>query len=136
MITPIAIRLMQGADLKESVAQLVSLHKIQAGSIASCVGCLSSVSLRLAGAQKTLQLNGSLEIVSVMGTLTPQHQHIHLSVSDDTGRVIGGHLLDGCIVDTTAELIIYHYPSLSFTREFDNTTGFTELVVNDHIPRC
>ncbi|MFC1236241.1 PPC domain-containing DNA-binding protein [Vibrio sp. F74] len=134
MITPIAIRFMQGADLKESIAQLVSLHKIHAGSIASCVGCLSSVSLRLAGAQKTLQLNGSLEIVSVMGTLTPEHQHIHLSVSDDTGRVIGGHLLDGSIIDTTVELIVHHYPTLTFSREFDNTTGFTELVVSNEEP--
>lgn len=66
-----------------------------------------------------------------MGTLTPQHQHIHLTVSDNTGRVIGGHLLDGSIIDTTAELIVHHYPALSFSREFDDTTGFTELVVSD-----
>ncbi|UGA53377.1 PPC domain-containing DNA-binding protein [Vibrio sp. VB16] len=136
MLTPIAIRLIQGADLKKSIAQLVTQHKIKAGSIASCVGCLSSVSLRLAGAQKTLQLNGPLEIVSIMGTLTPQHQHIHLTVSDNTGRVIGGHLLDGSIIDTTAELIVHHYPVLSFSREFDDTTGFTELVVNDEVSHC
>jgi predicted DNA-binding protein with PD1-like motif len=64
-----------------------------------------------------------------MGTLTPEHQHIHISVSDSNGRVIGGHLLEGCIIDTTAELIVHSYPGFQFSREFDSTTGFTELTV-------
>ncbi|MBL4828977.1 MAG: DNA-binding protein [Aliivibrio sp.] len=131
MLIPIAIRFTQGADLKKSIAQLVTQHNIQAGSIASCVGCLSSINLRLAGAKTTLQLDEPLEIVSIMGTLTPQHQHIHISVSDTTGRVFGGHLLDGTIIDTTAELIIHNYPSMQFSREFDDTTGFTELIVSN-----
>lgn len=131
MLLPIAIRLTQGADLKKSIAELVTQHNIQAGNIASCVGCLSSITLRLAGAKSTLKLEEPLEIVSIMGTLTSKHQHIHISVSDSTGRVIGGHLLDGTIIDTTAELIIHHYPAMHFSREFDDTTGFTELVVSD-----
>ena len=133
MISPIVIRLTRGADLKKSIAQLVAQHDVQAGSIASCVGCLSSVNLRLAGAQKTLQLQESLEIVSAMGTLTPEHQHIHVSVSDSAGRVIGGHLLEGSIIDTTAELIVHSYPTLRFSREFDSTTGYTELTIDAEV---
>ncbi len=130
MLIPIALRITQGADLKKSIAHLVTQQNIQAGSIASCVGCLSSIKLRLAGAKSTLQLTEPLEIVSIMGTLTPQHQHVHISVADSSGRVFGGHLLEGSIVDTTAELMIHYYPSLHFSREFDDTTGFTELVVS------
>ncbi|WP_375750522.1 PPC domain-containing DNA-binding protein [Vibrio sp. HN007] len=130
MISPIVIRLTRGSDLKRAIAQLVAEHDIKAGSIASCVGCLSSVNLRLAGAQKTLLLEEPLEIVSVMGTLTPEHQHIHVSVSDSDGVVVGGHLLEGSIVDTTAELIVHIYLSLRFSRSFDSTTGYTELTVN------
>ncbi|MDB1126039.1 PPC domain-containing DNA-binding protein [Vibrio algarum] len=133
MISPIAIRLTQGSDLKKSIAQLMVQHGIQAGTIASCVGSLSSVNLRLAGAQNNLQLKESLEIVSVMGTLTPEHQHIHVSVSDSAGRVIGGHLLEGSIIDTTGELILHHYLPLKFSREFDSATGFTELIINADI---
>lgn len=129
MITPIAKRLTRGADLKKSIELLVQEHDIHAGNIASCVGCLSSVNLRLAGAQKTLLLKEPLEIVSVMGTLTPEHQHIHVSVSDSSGKVIGGHLMEGSIVDTTAELIVHSYPNLQFSREFDNATGYTELKI-------
>lgn len=129
MISPIATRLTRGSDLKASIAEIVVQHNIQAGSIASCVGCLSLVNLRLAGAQKTLQLNEPLEIVSVMGTLTPEHQHIHISVADSEGRVTGGHLLEGSIIDTTAELIVHNYSTLHFSREFDAATGYTELSV-------
>ncbi|KOO16401.1 DNA-binding protein [Vibrio xuii] len=130
MITPIAVRLVKGDDLKLAIQRLVEVHQIQAGSIASCVGCFSQFNIRLAGATQTIQLNEPLEIVSVMGTLTPEHQHIHLSVAKESGEVVGGHLMEGCLIDTTAELIIHSYHNLSFEREFDEQTGFTELVVH------
>lgn len=129
MITAVAVRLTQGADLKRAIQALVTKHGIQAGSIASCVGCLSQFHVRLAGANSELQLNQPLEIVSLMATLTPEHQHIHIAVAKSDGDVVGGHMLEGCIIDTTAELIIHHYSHLSFAREMDNSTGYTELVV-------
>ncbi|NVD06342.1 DUF296 domain-containing protein [Vibrio sp. JPW-9-11-11] len=130
MISPIAVRLTKGDDLKLALHQLVSQHQINAGSIASCVGCFSQLKLRLAGARETLQLNEPLEIVSVMGTLTPDHQHVHLSVSRADGSVIGGHLMEGCLIDTTAELILHAYSNLVFSRQHDISTGFTELVID------
>lgn len=129
MITPIAVRLMRGDDLKKCIQQLVSKHGVLAGSIASCVGCLNKLNIRLAAATQTLELTEPVEIVSIMGTLTPEHQHIHISVAKQNGEVIGGHLLEGCLIDTTAELIIHHYPNLSFSRQHDPETGFTELVI-------
>ncbi|MGP8307868.1 PPC domain-containing DNA-binding protein [Vibrio sp. YIC-376] len=127
----IAIRLTRGMDLKHCLAKIVQDHNIKAGSIASCVGCVSTLKLRLAGAESTLSKNEPFEIVSVMGTLTPDHQHIHISVADKQGQVWGGHLMEGTIIDTTAELIIHSYPNLSFGREMDDKTGYTELVVNE-----
>ncbi|MDN3609650.1 PPC domain-containing DNA-binding protein [Vibrio ostreicida] len=130
MIHPIAVRLTQGQDLKQTLHSLVREHAIRAGSIASCVGCLSQINMRLAGATQTLSHVQPYEIVSLMGTLTPEHQHIHIAAADAQGNVIGGHLLTGCIIDTTAELILHVYPHLTFSREQDDTTGYTELVVN------
>ncbi|PFG58282.1 hypothetical protein ATG66_0824 [Vibrio sp. ES.051] len=126
----IATRLTQGMDLKQTLAQLVQKHDIKAGSIASCVGCVSDLKLRLAGAQSTLFKQEPFEIVSVMGTLTPEHQHIHISVSDRNGQVFGGHLMEGTIIDTTAELIIHSYSELLFTRAMDTSTGYTELQIH------
>ena len=129
MITPIAVRLTRGQDLKLSIQELVNQHQISAGTIASCVGCVSIINLRLANADQTLQIDAPFEIVSVMGTLTPNHQHIHISVADEQGKVIGGHLLEGTLIATTAELILHTYPELTFSREHDESTGYTELVI-------
>nr|WP_319557156.1 DUF296 domain-containing protein [uncultured Vibrio sp.] len=129
-INVIVVRLTKGMDLKQSLAKVVAEYNIKAGSIASCVGCVSQLQLRLAGAQNTLVKQAPLEIVSMMGTLTPDHQHVHISVSDKQGHVWGGHLMAGTIIDTTAELIIHNYPNLTFSREMDENTGYTELQVN------
>lgn len=133
-ISVLAQRLTQGADLKAAIKAMVTQNSISAGSIASCVGCLTMINLRLAGADATLVRGGPFEIVSIMGTLTLDHQHIHIAVSDDNGSVFGGHLLEGNIVGSTAEVIIHSYGHWHFSRELDPATGYTELVVDAPAP--
>lgn len=128
MIKVTVSRLIKGYDLKQSIAALIKQENIQAGNIASGVGCLSEVRIRLADGSSELHLVDAFEIVSLIGTLTASHQHLHIAVADKTGKVFGGHLLDGCLVNTTAELILHSYPDLVFEREFDNQTGYSELV--------
>ncbi len=65
-------------------------------------------------------------------TLSKSGNHIHLAVSDCTGKTLGGHLMDGCIVRTTAEIAILALENLSFEREMDNKTGYDELVVKSN----
>jgi uncharacterized protein len=43
--------------------------------------------------------------------------------------VRGGHAGHGCIVHTTAEVMVVLLPTHRFTREADATTGYEELVV-------
>ncbi|MCL9780864.1 DNA-binding protein [Vibrio sp. S4M6] len=129
MITPIATRLTKGSDLKKEIQRIVTQNQIEAGTIASCVGCVSKLSIRLAGANSTLTREEPFEIVSTMGTLTANHQHIHISVANAKGDVIGGHLLEGTIIDTTAELVVFRYSEMTFNREMDESTGYTELIV-------
>lgn len=74
---------------------------------------------------------GHFEIVSLSGTLSINGSHIHISVSDGTGKTIGGHLMDECIVYTTAELVIQSTPNLVFTREHDGTTDWPELQIKE-----
>lgn len=132
MITPIATRLTRGQDLKLELQKLVTKHNVAAGSIASCVGCVSQLNIRLANANHTKLIQAPFEIVSVMATLTPNHQHVHISVADENGDVIGGHLLEGTIIATTAELILHRYDTLTFSREYDDSTGYTELSIRDN----
>lgn len=129
-----AIRLREGEDLRQSIIKFVTDNKLSSATIVTVVGSLSRAVIRMAGAQPDRQdirtYQGSYEIVSLVGTVTKHGAaHLHISISDTDGKVIGGHLKDGSIVHTTAELVIASDPSLEFDREVDDVTGFDELVV-------
>ena len=126
----IAIRLRRGDDLKHSITKLVEKHNITAGVVLSAVGCLTQVSIRLAGAKAQLNKMGEFEILSLSGTLSQGGVHLHLAIANTLGEAFGGHLLKGNIIDTTCELVIGVLAGTEFLREQDETTGFKELVVN------
>ena len=77
-----------------------------------------------------LEVKGKQEIVSLTGTLAGQG-HLHASLADKDGRVVGGHVMGNMKVFTTAEVVIGNCDMLSFTREMDDETGFDELVVKE-----
>lgn len=70
-----------------------------------------------------------MEIVSLTGTVSLHGSHLHISLSRRDLSVLGGHLMPGCLVNTTAEIILLELPGLSFTREFDEETGYDELSI-------
>ena len=74
-------------------------------------------------------MNGHFEIVSLSGTVSINGDHLHMSISDSTGKTTGGHLLEGNIIYTTAEIIIGENKDLVFTREKDGTTSWPELQI-------
>ena len=125
-----ALRLRPGDDLRQQLTAFVQAHHILAGTMLTCVGSLTVTTLRLANQEKPTVYRGHFEIVSLVGTLSTNGSHLHLAVSDSTGRTIGGHLLDGCRVYTTAEIVLGELPSLEFQRETDPTFGYQELVVH------
>jgi predicted DNA-binding protein with PD1-like motif len=124
-----AFRLPQGVDLRKAIERYVREHGIRAGCIATCIGGLSSVALRMPGATSFSNLEGIFEIVSASGTLSVDGSHIHLSLSDGEGAVLGGHLEYGSTVRLSAEIVVLEFPHLAFSREHDPDTGFRELVI-------
>lgn len=50
------------------------------------------------------QVDGPLEILSLVGTLSGGHGHLHISLSDSEGRVVGGHLIGDDEIFTTVEV--------------------------------
>lgn len=124
-----ALRLHPGADLRQQLVAFVQAHRIAAGTLLTCVGSLTDVTLRLANQDGPTTYQGHFEIVSLVGTLSTHGSHLHLAVADSTGRTLGGHLLDGCRVYTTAEIVLGALPALEFRRETDPTFGYQELTV-------
>lgn len=128
-----AIRLKPGADLKKSIQDFVNANQINAGWIATCVGSLTDYQIRFANTPTGNKGSGHFEIVSLTGTLSVDGCHVHISISDGTGKTIGGHLLDGCIVYTTAEIIIQSTSAMTFTRSKDGTTPWAELQIHPNL---
>lgn len=52
-----------------------------------------------------------------------------MSVADETGRVIAGHVMSGNIVRTTLELIIGELCDVEFSRQHCVLSGYDELVI-------
>lgn len=133
-----AVRLESGEDLVplliDVAKKAISASSSGAAFVLSAVGSLSKVALRLATASNgecgdILRLEEKLEILSMVGTFTPKgEKHIHMSVANGAGKTFGGHLIEG-VVFTTVELVLGTIENVTFSREHDNKTGYTELVV-------
>ncbi|MBL8279725.1 MAG: DUF296 domain-containing protein [Pelomonas sp.] len=117
-----AVRLKPGDDLRGALGA-------HTGFVVAGMGSLRHAELRLAGAPGPTHLAGPLEILTLSGSATPQGVHLHASLSDASGRVIGGHVCAGCEVHTTAELLFAPLPPGTLTRQPDPDTGYTELVI-------
>jgi predicted DNA-binding protein with PD1-like motif len=128
-----AIRLTPGTDLRAELERLTNELALHAGCILSGVGSLSCARLRMPGAagdpEAFLSLVEPMEIVSMAGSLGLDGLHVHVALARRDGTCIGGHLVHGCIVRTTAELVIGELPDLEFRRPLDPATGYNELSV-------
>ena len=129
MTTTYALRLKPGEDLRKGIESFVKANDIKAGWIVSCAGSLTDYSIRFANQQGASKGQGQFEIVSLTGTVSVNGSHMHISISDSTGKTIGGHLLDSNIIYTTAEVILQQSDEYIFTREKDGTTPWEELQI-------
>jgi hypothetical protein len=124
-----AFRLKPGQDLLLEIESFVKKEDIKAGWIITCAGSLTSTNIRFANQPEGTRANGHFEIVSLVGTISTNGSHLHLSVSDSLGNTTGGHLLEGNLVYTTAEIIIGESKNVVFTRENDGSTKWKELQI-------
>ncbi|MEO8355914.1 MAG: PPC domain-containing DNA-binding protein [Chloroflexota bacterium] len=124
-------RLKPGQDLFNSIEAFARDKNIEAGCVLSGVGSLIHFTLRFANQEVHAEGEGHFEIVSITGTVSIHGSHVHLSVSDKDGKTIGGHLVPGCTIYTTAEIVILVIEDVVYKREFAEDSGYDELVVYD-----
>ena len=132
------LRLQPGDDLRaglQSAFGALQAGGLQAACVLSVVGSLSRAALRHAAAPGASVSDGPLELISLSGTLGPDGVHLHASVADARGRMRGGHVMPGCTVRTTAEIVLGLLPGWAFGRAPDARTGFLELVATPLEPR-
>lgn len=122
-----AIRLKKGDDLKKSIESICNDNSFDTAIILSAVGSLISLKIRLAKAKDFIEVEEDFEIVSLIGTISKANAHLHISVSDELGSVVGGHLCEGTKVNTTVELVLGVLEEYESNRELDPSTGYKEV---------
>lgn len=127
----LTFRLKPGQDLFDSIETFVAENNIQAGCVLSSVGSLNHARLRLANREHFNDYEGHFEIVSMTGTVSTNGSHIHVAVSDGNGATSGGHLVSGCKIYTTAEIVLAVFDDTVYKRELlENDSGYEELVAH------
>lgn len=124
-------RLKSGQDLFNQIEAVVTEKDIEAGCVLSAVGSLTHATLRLANREYFSEYDGHFEIVSMTGTISVYGSHLHISISDADGQTIGGHLVPGCKIYTTAEMVVGIFDDVVYKREFAEDSGYEELVVKE-----
>lgn len=132
MITQV-LRLAPGDDLRGALettfAELARSQGLGAASVVTGIGSLSQAVLRYAGQDQGTTLAGPLELIMLAGTLSADGAHLHAGVAGADGRLLlGGHVMPGCTVRTTAEVVLALLPGWAFSRVPDAATGYRELV--------
>ena len=126
------LRLSPGDDLRgalqASFREVSQAQCATAACIISAVGSLARAVLRYAAEPGGTEIIAPLELITLSGTLSRDGVHLHASVADAQGRVTGGHVMPGCIVRTTAEIVLAVLPGWDFSSEMDAATGYKELV--------
>jgi uncharacterized protein len=122
-------RLSPGQDLYNSIEMFCRETDIEAGCVITGVGSLTHVTLRFANQETHHDDTGHFEIVSVTGTVSIHGSHLHISVSDGEGKTLGGQLVAGCKIYTSAEIVLLVFEDLVYKREFVEDSGYDELLV-------
>jgi predicted DNA-binding protein with PD1-like motif len=124
-----AIKLKPQDDLRQSLSKFAQQENIQAGFILTAIGSLKQATIRFANQETSTVLTDKFEILSLNGTIATTGVHLHIAIADKQGKTLGGHLVDGCIIYTTAEIVIGTSQEFTFLRTLDEQTGYKELEI-------
>lgn len=123
-------RLKPNRDLRQSLKEFAQIQNIEAGFILTAIGSLKQAAIRFADREEITILHDKFEIISLNGTVANTGVHLHIAISDRHGNTTGGHLVDGCIIYTTAEIVIGVSKEFRFIRTVDAETGYLELEID------
>ena len=122
------ISLETGDEIIESITNVLKIEKIYSGMI-NGIGAISQVELGFYNIEskeyKKEFFNYDYELTSLMGNITLKDEvpfaHIHINMSDDNFKVLGGHLFSA-VTAASAEVIIL-LNEQTIKRELDKNVG-------------
>jgi len=114
-------------DLLETITLTAEKSHITAGFFI-IIGTLKKANLGFyhQGKYKTIKIPSPLEIVSCMGNISMKENkpfvHAHISVSNEKGEVMGGHLMPGCTIAAAGELVLIEAVNTRLLRKLNKKT--------------
>ena len=143
----VVARLKPGSDLLRSLQQVVEEKGVKAAVVLSGVGLLSRAELRncrtlpeeypitdenrsFASFDRPLEILGLSGNVSMAEGKPLVHVHATLSyVEDESIRVVGGHVVEGCSVFGFAEVFLLELTGVEMAKSLDEETKALQLFV-------
>lgn len=118
-------RFFEDEDLLETITSTAVKNSVNSGFF-FLIGTLKKAVLGyyMKGKYVPIEKGGPLEVASCMGNISAKEKaglvvHGHIVVTDSKGNAFGGHILPGCLVDVTAELVLTEVESGTLLRKFD-----------------
>lgn len=124
-------RLRRGEDLLLRIREIAKEEQIPAAVVLSAVGCISRGRVRDASGVNKQDITEHCEILSLNGTVSQNRCHLHIALSKEDLSTVGGHLVEGCIINTTCELVLGICEGWEIQSEFDPETGYDELIFKE-----
>ncbi|MFW9805162.1 MAG: PPC domain-containing DNA-binding protein [Candidatus Thorarchaeota archaeon] len=129
-------RMEPGEDVLGSIEEVAKTHKVKSGQL-SLIGAVSKAHLgyfhREASEYRDFSVDKDVEVVSCIGDISMHDGnlvvHAHMIVADEDGKCWGGHLLSGCEVSVTIELVLIE-TEIALIRKRDDFTGLNLLHIN------
>jgi predicted DNA-binding protein with PD1-like motif len=125
-------RLYEDEDLLETINLAAEQSNVKTGMF-TLIGTLKKavVGFYRAGKYENIHFDKPLEIVSCAGNISLKEgkpfAHAHIALSDEEGEVKGGHVMPGCIIGATGELVLIEAADLRLRRELDEKTQLSLL---------
>lgn len=140
----VVARLAPGCDLLEAIQGVVEQEGIGAGVVVSGVASLNRAVLRnVLSRPKPFPITDAnrvytpreetLELIALTGNVAVRdgravlHLHFVVSSGRESGNAYGGHLIPGCEVMSTGEVVILEVEGLAMRRRLDPETRAPEL---------
>lgn len=125
-----------GEDVLGAIEEVARKHGVRSGQL-SLIGAISQAKLgyfhRESAEYRDFTVDEDVEVVSCIGDISThegnQVVHAHMIVADETGNCWGGHLLPGCTVSVTIELVIIE-TEIELIRKRDDMTGLNLIHIN------
>jgi predicted DNA-binding protein with PD1-like motif len=125
-----------GEDVLDTIGKVAEEHGVKSGHL-TLIGAISGAKLGYfhtgANEYRDFTIEEDVEVVSCMGNISTLNGglvvHAHMIVSDEAGRCYGGHLMKGCKVSVTIELVLTETTAV-LTRARDENTGLNLLNIS------